>query len=311
MPRAVGNDIAEIFGYAPDDQSEAARKQWKSQHCPFVGNICIKQTDRDGGQSPRIWGTCSLLSRSRNRFEEVIACPQRFYADGFASLRQVVFDATGRDLPIYTVGDHIQKVPAATGISDYAVRIGRGSGTELKLRNEQVNLSLDWVLAVVSSGRLSKIIPCEVQSMDTTGNYHTNWEAYSLELPEVPNARFGFNWANVWKRLIPQLILKGSVARSSSLCSSGSYFMVPEAVFLRFEKLLGDLRQVHSPARGVLTVLTYGLGPEVPHGHIRQLEYRRMVRTGVDDLALAFATAGDSNELGELLELQVRKRLLL
>ncbi len=216
MPRAAGNDIAEIFGYAPDDHSEPARKQWKSQHCPFVGNVCIKQTDRNGGQSPRIWGTCSLLSRSRNRFEEVIACPQRFYANGYGSLKQVIYDATGRDLPVYTVHDHIQEIPPTSGVSE-----------------------------------------------------------------------------------------------SSPLCSSGSYFMVPEAVFLRFERLLGELRQAEAPARGVLTVLTYGLGPQVPHGQIRQLEYRRMMRTEVDDLALAFATAGDSNDLGELLEFQVRKRLLL
>src|SRR3712207_5367863 len=33
LPRAKGNDFAELFGYAPDDTSPPARRQWKSQNC--------------------------------------------------------------------------------------------------------------------------------------------------------------------------------------------------------------------------------------------------------------------------------------
>jgi hypothetical protein len=67
-------------------------------------------------------------------------------------------------------------------------------------------------MARMVAGKLKLIIPCEVQSADTTGNYRANWDAYSKELDSIPDSEHGMNWANIWKRLIPQLILKGSIA---------------------------------------------------------------------------------------------------
>jgi hypothetical protein len=77
--------------------------------------------------------------------------------------------------------------------------------------------------------------------MDTTGNYHANWLAYSKERKIIPDSEHGMNWANVWKRLIPQLILKGSIAATSKLCKQGHYFVVPDQVYQRFERLIGDV----------------------------------------------------------------------
>lgn len=90
MPRANGNDLAELFGYAPDDNSDAARKQWKSQKCPFTENTCIKHSHPQNDGSVVVYGTCSVLNKARRTGtpEEVIICPNRLYANNFTVLKQ-------------------------------------------------------------------------------------------------------------------------------------------------------------------------------------------------------------------------------
>ncbi len=290
MPRAKGHDLCEIFGYAPDDTSEVARKQWKSQECPFVGGVCIKHSHPQEEGRMVVYGSCSVANKTRKGLEEVILCPQRLYADDYAALKTSIKDATGEDFQIY-MADHYGKLKRSKKLPDkYAVLIGKNSGREVSLSNPGViNLSLDWVVAIISSGKLQLIIPCEVQSIDTTGNYHENWRAYAEEKKSIPDSRHGMNWANVWKRLIPQLILKGSIAATSNLCSKGLYFVIPDRVFVQFEKLVGEVANVKQAAHGVLTIMTYGLGGNVPFGKIRNLERRRIVRILSTDFAKAFA----------------------
>jgi len=52
--RAAGKDLAEIFGYAPDDTTDAARKQWKSQNCPFTNSGCVKHGHAQAGATPEV-----------------------------------------------------------------------------------------------------------------------------------------------------------------------------------------------------------------------------------------------------------------
>jgi hypothetical protein len=291
MPRAKGNDLGEIFGFAPDDVSEAARKQWKSQECPFVGGTCIKHSHPQDGKVV-VYGSCSVINKTRaGAEEEIILCAQRLYADSYESLRAVVKDATKADLPIYMAGEYSKRKKVKSLPNDFVVLLGRNSGREVSLSQPDViQLSLDWVMARVTKDELRAIIPCEVQSMDTTGNYQANWLAYSKERKVIPDSKHGMNWANVWKRLIPQLILKGSVAATSKLCKQGHYFIVPDQVYQHFERLIGDVPPVSRPREGVLTVMTYVLGRQVPHGSIRPLEHRRTVRMLTTDFAQAFAS---------------------
>ncbi len=116
------------------------------------------------------------------------------------------------------------------------------------------------------------------------------------------------NWANVWKRLIPQLILKGAVASTSELCKSGIYFVVPERVYRQFENLVGEVQAVTRPGPGVLTIMTYELGPFVPFGAIRTLMQKRIVRMLSTDFATAFAS-GRQLPLGSQLDLKVQSIL--
>ncbi len=193
MPRAQGNDLCEIFGFAPDDNSEAARKQWKSQDCPFIGGTCIKHSHPGEEGRMVVYGSCSVTNRkSTGVVEEVIICPQRFYADQYKSLQRVIHDAIGTSIPIYTVNDYKERKKLNNLPDDYVVLIGQRSGAEISLSKrdpltkEVVKLSFDWVIAQVIKSALTQIIPCEVQSIDTTGNYHSNWNAYSKEASLIP-----------------------------------------------------------------------------------------------------------------------------
>ncbi|MBE3519090.1 MAG: hypothetical protein IMW97_02175 [Firmicutes bacterium] len=147
-----------------------------------------------------------------------------------------------------------------------------------------------------------------MQSADITGNYQDTWEAYARELDTIPDWHHGMNWANVWKRLIPQLMLKGAVASTSKLCTKGLYFVVPKRVFIQFEKILGKVPEVHRPGQGVLTVMTYELGPELTDGSIRELKLCRVKRMKLEDFVQSFAS-GKQLPLGAQLDEKVLRML--
>lgn len=273
-----------------------------------MGGTCIKHSHPQNGQVV-VYGSCGIVNKTKNRAEEIIVCAQRLYADNYRTLRSVVRDATGTDLPIYMAAEYSRRKRANTLPNDFVVLLGRNSGREIQLsQREVVKLSLDWVMARVAAGELALIIPCEVQSIDTTGNYRANWEAYSKELKIIPDSEHGMNWANVWKRLIPQLILKGAVAATSELCKRGHYFIVPDLVYSRFERLTGQVASVASPGERILSVMTYVLGPQVPVGHVRTLEHVRTVRMLTTEFAKAFAS-GKQLPLGTQLDRQVATAL--
>lgn len=309
MPRANGKDFAEIFGYSPDDTSTSARKQWKSQDCPFIGNTCIKRINLPGNGWV-VSGACSVSNNTKSSStDEVIICLQRLYADGYESLKACAREAVQSTPPIYLASEYSNLKRANELPEDYVVLLGKNSGGEISLRNTAAQLSIDWVMARVVAGTLDLVIPCEVQSIDTTGSYRETWQAYSKEQPLIPNSSHGMNWANVWKRLIPQLMLKGAVASTSTLCKQGLYFVLPDRVYAQFEKLVGKVPQVNGPGPGVLTVMTYALGPKVPVGKIRPLVQRRVVRTSVTDFAEAFASGKELLPLGADLDLKVTSTL--
>lgn len=309
MPRANGNDLCELFGFAPDDKTDVARKQWKSQECPFIAGTCIKHSHPQADGRMVIYGSCSVANKTRSGTEEIVLCPQRLYADDYLTLKTCVQDAAGKPITVlharqYSALKRQGKLP-----TEVTVLLGHNSGREISVTNPDIiSLSLDWVIAHVKNQKLCAIYPCEVQSIDTTGNYHANWTAYAEEKNKVPDSRHGMNWANVWKRLIPQLILKGSVAATSKLCVAGLFFVVPDRVYKQFEKIVGEVPKVRTAGAGVISVMTYGIGPLVPFGKIRQLEQLRTVRMNVADFAAAFAS-GQQVRLGPQLDMKVSEIL--
>jgi hypothetical protein len=126
MPRAKGSDLCEIFGYAPDDTTDVARKQWKSQECPFVGGTCIKHSHPQNGKVV-VYGTCSVVNKTRaGTGEEIILCAQRLYADNYRSLHAVINDATQLDLPFYLAHEYLR---AVIGLGRIKLSFGTATGS--------------------------------------------------------------------------------------------------------------------------------------------------------------------------------------
>lgn len=298
MPRSPGKDIAEIFGHAPDDNTPEARALWTLGACPFVEGPCSK-TNHD---KSIVYGVCSVKNLNG---DEVITCPNRLYAEDYAVIRQVSRDAFG-DVPFRSYSKYVQNRGEQGPL---VVALGHKSGREVGLGK---SLSIDWVLALIDRGNLVDYAGLEIQSMDITGNYRANWEAYNNLEPgvrvRIPPSKHGINWANVHKRLIPQLIRKGTVFAKSQVCTKGLHFALPELVYQRFEDIVGDLEEQEELACNVLSVHTFALGANVPHGNIRPLAGLRSQRFTLKDFAEGFIT-GPNLPDGDDLDDAIRKVL--
>ena len=298
MPRAPGKDIAEIFGHAPDDLTEEARSLWRLNACPFVEGPCIK-TNHD---KSLVYGVCSVKNLNG---DEVITCPNRLYADNYGVIRAVSQYAFP-DIPFRTYGEYVRQ---RGHIDPVVVALGQRSGREVGLGR---SLSIDWVLALIRDGNLADYAGLEIQSMDITGNYREAWTAYRNLQPNtpvrIPSSKHGVNWANVHKRLIPQLIRKGAVFAKSDLCTKGLHFTLPEIVYQKFEDVVGELPEQERLARNVLSVSTYALGQNVPHGNVRPLVSIRSERFLLDDFAQGFIT-GPNLPSGRELDDAIRRVL--
>lgn len=303
--RAKGQDIVELFGYASDDLSVIAKQQFQRTHCPFVKGQCGK-TNHD---KTLVYGTCSVTTGKAKR--EVVICPKRLYADNYRVLSDAA-NAVWGNIPLIAGGTISELRDKASLYEECAIAFGQNSGREVTI-NSNGKLSLDWV--VQRYKRIGQnLVPqdyigIEVQSIDTTGNYRDNWQAYSeiksgIRRNSVPDAGHGLNWANVHKRLIPQIIRKGNVYSFTKRCSA-FFFILPDIVYEKFEEILGTLPEQSAPSNQNLSVLTYGLGAVSNAGEHRGLVHHRTNHHALNDIAHAFITnCGDtvSDELDEMLQ---------
>ena len=109
------------------------------------------------------------------------------------------------------------------------------------------------------------------------------------------------NWANVHKRLIPQLIRKSLIYSSSKYVNHGLYFIVPEIVYRKFEEIIGiDIPLVQNKGSDVITVHTYTLGEPVSEGNIRSILFVRENRFMMKDFAERFISGPNLPSASEL-----------
>lgn len=294
------NDLIEIFGYGPDDLSKEARSLWSLEACPFIHKSCIKFNH----DQSIVYGTCSVTSP----YGDIIICPNRLYEDDYQTIRHVASDAFGNKLKLYFFDEFIKN---RNDIKDGIVALGKSSGKEVKLGSA---LSMDWVLARISEGILKEYVGIEVQSIDITGNYRDAWYSYHnlplnpSSLSQTPSSHHGLNWANVHKRLIPQLIRKGIVYSRSSLVKKGLYFIIPDIVYQKFEDIIGTIPKRKKPSRNTTTVCTYQLGKKAVHGKQRKLEPVRVIRFLTTDFAYRFIQ-GPNLPSGDALDAVVNRLL--
>jgi hypothetical protein len=282
-------DIVEIFGYAPNDISKTARSLWSIGACPFINLPCTK-TNHD---KSIVYGTCSVSTPYGN----CIICPNRLYASTLRVIKNVAEDAFGKDVPFLTYSEYVKNCKK---YKVCAIALGMYSGKEVKVGR---SLSMDWVLAKLRNGKLEEYTGIEVQSIDITGNYRDNWYAYKSidKVKSIPSSEHGLNWANVHKRLIPQIIRKSLVYSRSEYVKSGLYFILPDVVYSKFEEIIGnDIPLVKAKSPDVITVHTYSLGESVKEGQQRKLIKQRALRFTMNEFSKRFISGPNLPPASEL-----------
>jgi hypothetical protein len=278
----MASNILEFFGFHPLDRSALARDARQRHRCPFIEAQCTK-TLHDGSPS----GACTLQPKNGG---PVICCPNRLYAESYKILTRIADQAFGPGLSLVP-GSGVRMFGAKNGSRGCIAVFGKRYGKEIRLpsRGNAGAYSVDWILAHVdSSGELVGFVAVEVQSIDTTGNYQAERAAYlsGTQFDDVSTA--GFNWENVNKRILPQIIYKGHVLRREPLCTKGLFFVCPTAVYRKIQERLGNkLDAIHQQA-GSVTMMWYDIEPPVPEGSIRSLRLDGQFTTTIDQVALAF-----------------------
>ena len=277
----MASRIIEFFGYDPEDRSPAAVAVRRDLQCPFLGRQCVKTLS-----DKLISGACTLKP---SKAGPVICCPIRLYAKNYEILRDVARVAFGPVLPL--VAAHT--ITDATG--ECIAVFGKGWGKELRLPSRAKSGTksgayfVDWVLAHVSAaGELINFVAVEVQSIDTTGNYRKERDTYLREESFKGKSTAGFNWENVNKRILPQLIYKGHVLRQEPLCQKGLFFVCPTPVYAKISERLGGGLRPYTMQPGSLTIMWYDIGPPVEPGNQRDLVSVGQFTTTIDQVALAF-----------------------
>lgn len=278
--------IAEWFGFRAEDRSALSLSHAESGTCPFTERTCIKVLKGDSQPS----GVCSL---ARLDGSKVICCPNRLYGDSWKILEDVAEIAFGPGFEL-VIGRSAQQI--ASRIDRTVVGVfGKYWGGELPIpkRGGKGAYYVDWVLALISPSGLDRFVAVEVQTIDTTGNYHDSLNALRADRNVVKSGA-GFNWENVNKRILPQLMQKGQVLERESHCKEGLFFVTPEPVLQQIlTRLTGDQHDLprYPLAPGSITFLSYDANLELPaDGKPLQLVQRTRFTTSVNQIAQALAT---------------------
>lgn len=275
----MASRIIEFFGYSPTDKSAAAVGARSNVNCPFLGQQCSKRLS-DG----LISGACTLKSINGG---PVICCPIRLYANDYQILREVAEISFGGGIALVPGNAITEQTGECIAV------FGKGWGKELRLptRGKSGAYFVDWVLAHLSeAGELLAFVAVEVQSIDTTGNYRLERETYLQEAPFSGVSTAGFNWENVNKRILPQIIYKGHVLRQEPLCKKGLFFVCPTPVYNKISERLGGGLRIYPLQPGALTIMWYDIGEVVPDGQVRPLVKGGQLTTTIDQVSLAFTS---------------------
>jgi hypothetical protein len=280
--------IAEFFGYPSTDRSQQARQAVGSEQCPFIGDRCEKQL-----HSGVAAGVCTL---KQQRTDPVICCPIRLYAEDYKVLQDVADRAFGTGLPLEKGA--LAKATARRTQSPVVAVWGKRWGGELRLpqRSGSGSFFVDWILARLdAAGSLVDFVAIEVQTIDTTGNYQAARASLLSPVEQaLVEATAGFNWENVNKRIIPQLLYKGNVLQRETKCTGGLFFVSPQRVFEKImERVGGQSALLAYPLQSSsITFLPYNLGAQTTSGTPAPLVAGTPFTTNIQQLAQAFAGPG-------------------
>lgn len=299
--------IIEFYGFAPLTEQSIAHAQ--EHRCPFVGDRCIKKVGR---------GACSL---QQGDDPPVIICPNRLYEQDFASIRKVAREAFGDDFELLPVGDAERRRRAEDFGENIAVVFGKYFGGEVGIPSPpgedgiegKGSFKIDYIISKVDNdAQLDSFVAIEVQTIDTTDSYAQAADAYAAgNIYESERGDdltpAGFNWENVSKRILPQLIYKGHALRREALCKKGLYFIVPHAVFEKIRRRIGSKILEYPQGSGTITFNTYSLS-EMDDAGVRRIIFERDLTTTVEQIAFAFVSPQNLPALG-IYETTIRSKL--
>lgn len=297
-------DYYEAFGYRPEDQG--AKAAFQSKNCPFVDQLCTKRF-ANGLHS----GSCTLINPTNGI--PVPCCAKRLYGDNLRVLKDVIEHAWSPDYPLVLDDSSIPKS------GKFVMPFGQGYGHEIRIAHKSSKgaskFSIDWILALVDEDHnLEEFVAVEVQTIDTTGNYRKQfWDLArrfdpkvikKMEVPK-PSSR-NFNFENVNKRIIPQLLTKGHILRREKLCKRGLFFICPTPVHEKIVKRVGELDD-YPIQSGSITFLTYSIDEESTQSP-QPLILDAVITTTTEQLSIAFASPKNLPEKGGY-ENAIRKAL--
>lgn len=244
----MAGQIAEFFGYADSDLSDQAIEAATKSFCPFLSDVCIKTINYEGvSRIPS--GACTVRQKSAAS-SPVICCPIRLYAEDYKLLDEIATRAFKKAMPKYSGRMAVEK-SRISGEESVAV-FGQRWGGELRLpqKDGAGSYFVDWILVHIDGqGRPVDFCAVEVQTIDTTGNYRDSYRALTSTPHENAWSTVGLNWENVSKRILPQIIYKGSVLAREEFCSAGLFLVTPKPVYDRILRRLGGEANVSSVGR--------------------------------------------------------------
>lgn len=275
--------VVEFFGYEP--LSQQARPYIADLTCPFTRTACIKPNH----------GACSVR---QTQGDPIICCPNRLYADNYKALHEIAVEVFGENSVLVTALEARAMKDKDELTENEVVAFGKGWGGELPLPRPKRKdggrsgaYYVDWILAKIDkTGLLQEFTALEVQTIDTTGSYRSQSDAFFAgeEFPGWSNA--GMNWENVNKRILPQLIYKGHVLRREARCSKGLFFICPEQVYGRIRQRLGNALHEYPVGPGTISFRSYELGYVDQVTGQRPLIFNAQFTTTVDQVAMAFTS---------------------
>jgi Restriction endonuclease NotI len=169
--------IGEILGEPAQRMRNPANAEYR---CPFVNSTCIKRSQSISGSYP----ICSIWRRPTKGMPArlVCVCPKRFFEIDL--VRDVVANCW----------------PGIAPANPQLVH-------EIKMESFG---TVDCVVADIDKqGRVGQFVSVELQAIDITGSVYSAYSAHIGNRINEERVSYNFNFANVYKRFITQLIAKG------------------------------------------------------------------------------------------------------
>lgn len=244
--------LVEVFGHHVTDMSPVARKHRSQRWCPVLGQECAKR-----GRDTIPFGTCSMEYNG----DQIVICPERFYFDDFEVLRRVAQHYFG-SLANVRFYDEIEP-------------------------SDMLPVKLDWVLAKVVNNQVEDFCVVEIQSIDTSGTVRPVYDAFLRGADTNIKVNYSPNWANVFKRLLPQVISKGRMCHDLGK----RLYVVTQDHVLNYALNRMPLESMRNPRFSNIIFVPLTLKDTVRTDGFLEMGFSEFIYTTSEDVEKAFVKA--------------------